>query len=109
MRILSPGRIQQFSQQQTRGRDRVINFPMGWRLGYHQIYTNGPKVPEAFGHFGFGGSGAWCDPGRNLSMAMTLNTGVGTPFGDLRTVKISADVVRCADRRSGWEAQHSYG
>ena len=100
-RILSADRLGLMSQRQTQGRDRVINFPMGWRLGYHQIYTTGPKIPDAFGHFGFGGSGAWCDPGRNLSMALTLNTGIGTPMGDLRTVKISADVVRCADRRMG--------
>lgn len=99
-RILSSQRIGEISQRQTRGRDRVVNFPMGWRLGYHTIYTTGKRLPNAFGHFGFGGSGAWCDPSRNLSMAMTLNTGVGTPFGDLRTVKISGDVVRCADRRN---------
>ena len=101
-RILSAASIRDFSQQQTRGRDRVVNFPMGWRLGYHQIYATGKRMPHAFGHFGFGGSGAWCDPSRNLAMAMTLNTGVGTPMGDMRTVKISADVVRCADRRAGW-------
>lgn len=101
-RILSAQRIDEISQQQTRGRDRVVNFPMGWRLGYHQIYTTGKRIPQAFGHFGLGGSGAWCDPSRKLSMAMTLNTGVGTPFGDLRTVKISGDVIRCADRRMDW-------
>ena len=101
-RILSEQRIREMSQQQTRGKDRVVNFPMGWRLGYHQIYTTGKRIPHAFGHFGLGGSGAWCDPTRNLSMAMTLNTGLGTPFGDLRTVRISADVIRSADRRSGW-------
>lgn len=105
VRILSEERVSRMSQQQTTGRDRVVNFPMKWRLGYHQVYTLSQRVPQAFGHFGFGGSGAWCDPSRQLAMALTLNTGVGTPMGDLRIVKISGDVVRCADRRLEWKAQ----
>lgn len=105
VRIMSQERVTRMSQQQTRGRDKVVNFPMKWRLGYHQVYTLGQRVPQGFGHFGFGGSGAWCDPSRKLAMAMTLNTGIGTPMGDLRIVKISADVVRCADRRLEWKAQ----
>ena len=32
-----------------------------------------------FGHYGFGGSGAWADPDRQLAMAMVLNSGIGTP------------------------------
>lgn len=105
VRIMSPERVARMSQQQTSGRDKVVNFPMRWRLGYHHVYTMGQSVPHGFGHFGFGGSGAWCDPSRQLSMALTLNTGIGTPMGDLRIVKISADVVRCADRRLEWKAQ----
>lgn len=101
-RILSPERIKLMGEQQTTGRDKVVNFPMRWRLGYHQIYTMGKLNPHAFGHFGLGGSGAWCDPSRQLSMAMTLNSGVGTPLGDLRIVKVSGDVIRCADRRTQW-------
>ena len=54
-----------------------------------------------FGHFGFGGSGAWADPDRKLSMAMVLNSGIGTPFGDLRTFRIGGRVLRCAERRRG--------
>ncbi len=105
VRILSEERIARMSQQQTQGRDRVVNFPMRWKLGYHHVYTMGQSVPHGFGHFGLGGSGAWCDPSRKLAMAMTLNTGVGTPMGDLRIVKMSADIVRCADRRLEWKAQ----
>lgn len=101
-RIMSQERVNYLMRRQVRSRDKVLIIPMGWRLGYHQIFTVGPKTPRAFGHFGFGGSGAWCDPSRNLAMAMTLNTGVGTPTGDLRTAKISGDVVRCAERRANW-------
>ncbi|CBL44826.1 Esterase A [gamma proteobacterium HdN1] len=105
VRLMSEDRVRIMSQQQTNGRDRVVNFPMKWRLGYHEVFTLGQKAPHAFGHFGFGGSGAWCDPSRKLSMAMTLNTGVGTPFGDLRIVKLSTAVMRCADRRQTWREQ----
>jgi hypothetical protein len=30
---------------------------------------------------------------------MVLNSGIGTPFGDLRTFRISGRVLRCAKRR----------
>jgi CubicO group peptidase (beta-lactamase class C family) len=84
---------------QNRGIGRVIPFPMHWRLGYHRVPTLRVKVPRGFGHFGFGGSGAWADPDRNLSVAMVLNSGTGTPFGDVRMVKIGSIAARCAERR----------
>lgn len=101
-RIMSASRIEKLNTQQSWGRDKVINLPMNWRLGYHQILTTKGTLPNSFGHFGFGGSGAWCDPSKNLAMAMTINTGIGTPTGDFRTVKIARDVVHCAIRRHRW-------
>jgi CubicO group peptidase (beta-lactamase class C family) len=101
-RILSDQTVARLLRPQVRGRDKVLIIPMGWRLGYHQIFAVGARARGAFGHFGFGGSGAWCDPARNLAMAMTLNTGVGTPTGDIRTARISGDVIRCAERRAKW-------
>ena len=61
---------------------------VGRRLGYHRVATLGPAVPNGFGHYGFGGSGAFADPDRELAVALTLNSGVGTPFGDIRIVRI---------------------
>ncbi len=78
---------------------KVVPMPMHWRLGYHRPFTMGVKIPRGFGHFGFGGSGAWADPQRNLSVAMVLNSGVGTPFGDIRIVRLSSAAARCADKR----------
>lgn len=101
-RLLSQPTVDRLMKPQVRSRDKVLIIPMGWRLGYHKIFAVGARTPRAFGHFGFGGSGAWCDPSRNLAMAMTLNTGVGTPTGDIRTAKISGDVIRCAERRAKW-------
>jgi CubicO group peptidase (beta-lactamase class C family) len=72
---------------------------MRWRLGYHRINTIRARAPGGIGHHGFGGSGAFADPNRNLSVAMVLNSGTGTPFGDLRIIQISSAAIRCADRR----------
>jgi CubicO group peptidase (beta-lactamase class C family) len=72
---------------------------MRWRLGYHRVAAWRARVPMGFGHSGFGGSGAWADPQRNLSLALTVNSGVGSPFGDLRIVRIGGAAVRSADKR----------
>jgi len=56
-------------------------------------------MPNDFGHYGFGGSGAFTDPDRELAVALTLNSGVGTPFGDLRIVRIGTAALRCAEER----------
>jgi CubicO group peptidase (beta-lactamase class C family) len=75
--------------QEPTGRHSVIPFDMRWRLGYHGIITTRGFPRNAFGHFGFGGSGAWADPSRELAVAMIVNCGMGTPFGDTRTARIS--------------------
>ncbi len=98
-RLLSKHTIDRAARQQNRGIGRVIPFPMHWRLGYHRPFTLAGSATRGFGHFGFGGSGAWADPQRNLAVAMVLNSGVGTPFGDLRIVRISTAALRCAERR----------
>jgi CubicO group peptidase (beta-lactamase class C family) len=77
----------------------VIPFDMRWRLGYHGITTTRGIPRHAFGHFGFGGSGGWADPRRKLATALIVNGGVGTPFGDLRIVRISGAALACAGRR----------
>lgn len=101
VRLMSEKTLHRASTIQNRTVDRVVPFPMQWRLGYHRPFTIGlgAGVQHGIGHFGFGGSGAWADLDRNLSVALTLNSGVGTPFGDLRIVRVSTAAVRCADRR----------
>ncbi len=99
VRLLSYDTLRRASEQQNQGAGRVIPISMRWRLGYHRVFAMRAKVPGGFGHFGFGGSGAWADPQRQLSVALTVNSGVGTPFGDSRIARIGGAAVRCADRR----------
>ncbi len=78
---------------------------MAWRLGYHRVSTYRGRLRKAFGHFGYGGSGAWADPRRNLSFAMVLNAGTGTPLGDLRMLKLNTALIVSAKQR--WKKRGS--
>jgi CubicO group peptidase (beta-lactamase class C family) len=82
------------------GRDAAVMLNMRWRLGYHLIGTTSGVLPRAFGHFGFGGSGAWGDPDSGLAVAMILNQVGGTPFGDTKMLRIGGAAVRAAKRRT---------
>jgi len=99
VRLLSRETLARATEVQNRGLGRVIPFPMHWRLGYHRVHALRASMPQAFGHFGFGGSGAWADPDRELSLALVLNSGVGTSLGDTRILRITAAAVGAADRR----------
>ncbi len=96
--ILSPGMIPRISKVQVHTRDRVIPLKMGWRLGYHTAFTTRGSLESAFGHFGFGGSGAWADPVRRLSVGMVNNRVGGGPFGDMRIASIGSAVTIAAKR-----------
>lgn len=110
VRLLSPETVAAASELQGEAprRRKVLPFDMRWRLGYHGVATSMGVPRRAFGHFGFGGSGAWADPHRELAVAMIVNSGMGTPFGDLRIVRISGAALRCAvDREPRRRAPHS--
>lgn len=102
VRLMSPGRVFLISHVHSRKIDKVVPIPMHWRLGYHRVFSWGMKAPEAFGHFGFMGSGAWCDPSRHLAVGFTVNSSGGTtPFGDSRIARINAAAMKAADRLAG--------
>ncbi len=86
-------------RQRHSGNLAVIPFDMRWRLGYHGVFTTQGSPRNGFGHFGFGGSGAWAEPKRELAVALIVNSGLGTPFGDLRIARISAAALTAADAR----------
>ncbi|MCP4434862.1 MAG: beta-lactamase family protein [Actinomycetia bacterium] len=99
-RILSEETVGTISTVQRRGRDHVLVLPMDWRLGYHRVYTSRGGVGPAFGHFGFGGSGGWADPSRDLALGFVCSRGSGTPIGDLRIMQLGAAAVAAADKTS---------
>jgi CubicO group peptidase (beta-lactamase class C family) len=97
--LVSAATMREATTIQTTQRDVVIGFPMKWRLGYHLAATTAGVLPNGFGHFGFGGSGAWGDPDTGLAVAMVLNQIGGTPVGDTRLLRIGGAAVRSARRR----------
>ena len=100
VRLLSRAALERAIEPQPEAAGRsVLPIDMGWRLGYHSVPTSRGIPKRAFGHFGFGGSGAWADPTRELSVALTVNCGTGTPMGDLRIVRLGGAALAAACRR----------
>ena len=100
VRLLSQATVQQIGVVHSRGPDLVLVVPMGWRLGYHSAFTTRGALRGAFGHFGFGGSGGWADPRRDLALAMVCNRGTGTPIGDARLVQLGTAAAGAPGARS---------
>lgn len=102
VRLLSPRTLATATAIQPPPAGRVvIPFDMRWRLGYHAVLTSRGIPRHGFGHYGFGGSGAWADPRRRLAVAFIVNSGMGTPFGDFRTARIGgAALASVAARRA---------
>ncbi|NNH86179.1 serine hydrolase domain-containing protein [Acinetobacter terrae] len=103
--LIRPYIFKNLSTVQYTKRDRIMPLPMHWRLGYHRVLTLGKKS-KGFGHMGFNGSGAWCDPERNLSFAYTHNFATASITGDYRLWGLTQETLRCADEalkgRKGW-------
>ena len=95
-RFLSTETLRRATEIQTTRPDIVVGYPMKWRLGYHVAATTRGIIPNGFGHFGFGGSGAWADPDNDLAVAFVCNRVAGTPFGDLRFLRIGAQARAAA-------------
>ena len=97
--FISPATLQRATRVYTTRHDIVVGFPMRWRAGYHLAATTRGVIPNGFGHFGFGGSGAWADPDNDLSVAFVCNRVAGTPFGDTRFLRIGACARTAATTR----------
>lgn len=87
-RLLSPETVHELGRVQIRTNDRVLGIKMRWRLGYHQAFGAGSH--RAFGHFGWGGSGAWADPDSGLSFGFVTNDvrAWTTPIGGLVILRL---------------------
>lgn len=56
----------------TDGFDAVMPANMHWRMGFHRVFSL-QSTPSAYGHMGYNGSVAFCDPKRQLSFAFIHN------------------------------------
>ena len=101
VRLLSRERVREMAEVQSKKRDMVVFVPMHWRMGYHRAFSFGTSAPSAFGHYGFGGSGGFCDPSRRLAVALTVNSGAGSPMGDARMSRIARAAIKAVDRLRG--------
>ncbi len=104
--LIQPHVFSELSKIQSIRRDRVMPIPMKWRLGYHRVISMGKLAKQGFGHIGYNGSGAWCDPQRQLSFAYTHNFMTGSITGDYRLWGLTQETLRCADAvikgHKGW-------
>ena len=92
VRLVSEQIVRESAEVQTKRADKVIFYPLHWKLGYHRTDAFLMDVPEAFGHFGLGGAGGWANPELKLSLAFLHS---GFPFsiiGQTRTVMMTAAV-----------------
>ncbi len=96
--LLSPETTHELGRVQVRSTDTVLGLPMRWRLGYHQAFSAGQAASQAFGHYGYGGSGGWADPTLGLSLGFVTNRlgSLSTPLGDLTLFRLNRVVRECA-------------
>ncbi|MCH8813982.1 MAG: beta-lactamase family protein [Chloroflexi bacterium] len=95
--LMRPDTIATATAQHTYGPDAIINFPMGWALGYMTggaTSSSGPRV-TAFGHAGFGGSNAFADPEIEMSFAYITNGISLDLLGYTRAFALSAAARQC--------------
>lgn len=117
VRLISASALAEATEDQNPRVGRVIPFPLRFKVGYMRPVSLGLRVPfgsrrvdiglpnpHAFGHFGFGGSGAWADPERELGVAIVTNCFGGRIPGDLRPVAVATATSRCADQREAISA-----
>lgn len=98
--LLSRRTVHELGRVVTRDRDYILGLKMRWRLGYHQAFTGARSPRRAFGHFGFGGSGAWADPSTGISLGFVTNRlgTATTPMADARLVRLGGQVIASASR-----------
>lgn len=90
MRILTPEQLGRATTQLTEGPNTVlldmdIQFGLGFMLRSSLITIGGEG---SFGHFGFGGSVGWADPGAELAFGYVMNKMEMGLTGDARSAQL---------------------
>jgi CubicO group peptidase (beta-lactamase class C family) len=89
-RLLTREQLERATTQLTSGPDRVlmdldIQFGLGFMLHSGLMAIGGGR---SFGHFGFGGSFGWADPGAELAMGYVMNRLDVGLAGDARSARL---------------------
>lgn len=92
VRLVSEDVLRKATEVQTKRADRVVLYPLHWKLGYHRADAFLMNVPEAFGHFGLGGAGGWANPEHELAFGFVHSGSPLTIIGQTRTVMMTAAV-----------------
>lgn len=71
-RLIDAATLAHMRATQSDGLDAVMPANMGWRAGFHRVFSVG-NYPDAYGHMGYNGSLAFCDPERRLAVAFIHN------------------------------------
>lgn len=79
--------LSQLQSVQNHGADAVMPAHMHWRAGFHRVFTK-QTAPHAYGHMGYNGSVAFCDPDRRLAVAFIHNFET-TMLNDVRQFVVS--------------------
>lgn len=95
--IINKQTFTQLSSVQSNGMDAVMPAVMKWRLGYHRLFSVCTDTEAGFGHMGYNGSVAWCDPSRQLSFAYVHNFDT-TMLGDIRQFALTEAVLYLIDK-----------
>lgn len=90
--LIDEATFEQLSTPQVTGMDAVMPAHMNWRLGYHRLFSVCANTEAGFGHMGYNGSVAWCDPARQLSFAFIHNFDV-TMLNDVRQFALTEAVL----------------
>jgi CubicO group peptidase (beta-lactamase class C family) len=94
VQLLSDKTIARAIEPQNDRPDLILGFPMQWRLGFHGVLTSAAALPRGFGHNGYGGSGAWGDPDRELAVGYTINALGKNLAADTRFMDLGGAAVR---------------
>ncbi|OAV16886.1 putative esterase A [Moraxella catarrhalis] len=85
--VISKDVVSRMRAIQTDGLDAVMPANMRWRMGFHRLFSL-QDVPDGYGHMGYNGSVAFCEPSRRLSFAFIHNFDT-TMLNDVRQFALS--------------------
>ena len=107
--LIDEATFKELSTPQVTGIDAVMPANMEWRLGYHRRFSicnrdrfeanindAASYAEQGFGHMGYNGSVAWCDPGRQLSFAFIHNFDI-TMLNDIRQFALTEAILGLID------------